>query len=218
MASSGSEVPSRTTERRSGKLRDRVERLLAVADVRVDGERPWDIQVNDDEFFERALTDGALGLGESYMDGWWECERLDEFICRILEARLETRVRPAKELWWVAKARLFNLQKRSRAFQVGRRHYDIGNELYQRMLDRRMTYSCGYWRDARTLDEAQEAKLDLVCRKLYVEPGMRVLDIGCGWGAMAKFAAERYGAEVVGITVSEEQAKLAREVCRGLPV
>lgn len=200
------------------RLRNRTERLLALADVRIDGERPWDIQVHDDALFERVLAEGALGLGESYMDGWWDCERLDEFICRILRAKLETRVRPAKELLWVARARLFNLQTPSLAFQIGKRHYDIGNELYKCMLDERLTYSCAYWKDATTLDAAQEAKLDLVCRKLHLEPGMRVLDIGCGWGGTAKFAAERYGVEVVGITVSEEQASLAREICRGLPI
>jgi cyclopropane-fatty-acyl-phospholipid synthase len=86
------------------------------------------------------------------------------------------------------------------------------------MLDRRMTYTCGYWKNARNLDEAQEAKLDLVCQKLDLKPGQTVLDIGCGWGSFAKFAAERYGAHVVGVTVSEEQMKLGKELCKGLPV
>jgi cyclopropane-fatty-acyl-phospholipid synthase len=113
---------------------------------------------------------------------------------------------------------LLNLQRRSRAFQIGERHYDIGHDLFSHMLDKRLIYSCGYWKNASTLDEAQEAKLDLVCRKLHLTPGMRVLDIGCGWGGTAKFAAERYGVEVVGVTVSEEQANFAKELCRGSPV
>jgi len=198
--------------------RQTVERLLSLADVRIDGDRPWDIQVHDEAFYARVLAEGALGLGESYMDGWWDCERLDELFRRVLLARLETKVRPRTELPSVIRARILNLQRRARAFRIGECHYDIGNELFRRMLDPLMIYSCGYWANASTLQEAQEAKLDLVCRKLGLRPGMRVLDIGCGWGGTAKYAAERYGVEVVGITVSEEQAKLAREMCRGLPV
>lgn len=208
---------ARTRISRAG-LRRRVERLLSLADVRIEGERPWDIQVHDERLYARVMAEGSLGLGESYMDGWWDCERLDEFFFRVLRARLDNRLRPTKELKWVARAKLVNLQSRSRAHEIGKRHYDIGNDLFQRMLDSRLIYSCGYWKNATTLEEAQEAKLDLVCRKLGLEHGMRVLDIGCGWGGMAKFAAERYGVEVLGITVSEEQVKFAQEVCRGLPV
>lgn len=202
----------------ASRLRGRIESLLALADVRIDGARPWDIGVHNERLYARVLAEGALGLGESYMDGWWDCERLDQFFQRILRARLDRRVRPTRELISVARAKLINLQKPSRAFEIGQRHYDIGNDLYERMLDARLIYSCGYWKNASTLDEAQEAKLDLVCRKLYLAPGMRVLDIGCGWGGTARFAAERYGVEVVGITVSEEQARYARDMCRGLPV
>jgi cyclopropane-fatty-acyl-phospholipid synthase len=152
------------------------------------------------------------------MDGWWDCERLDEFFCRILRAGLDTRNRPWSDALMALRARLLNLQAPARAFHIGKRHYDIGNDLYRRMLGERMIYSCGYWRNAATLDEAQEAKLDLVCRKLHLRPGMRLLDIGCGWGGTAKFAAERYQVSVVGITVSREQVKVGREVCKGLDV
>jgi len=199
-------------------LHETVKRLLSLADVRIDGDRPWDIQVHDEGLYARVLAEGALGLGESYMDGWWDCDQLDEFFHRVLSARIEANVRPSSELPSLVRARLLNLQKRTRAYQIGERHYDIGNDLFQRMLDPLMTYSCGYWKEAATLQEAQEAKLDLVCRKLGLQSGMRVLDIGCGWGGTAKFAAERHGVEVVGITVAQEQVKLAREMCRGLPV
>jgi cyclopropane-fatty-acyl-phospholipid synthase len=195
-----------------------VARLLAHADVVIDGDRPWDIHVHEDALYARVLREGSLGLGEAYMDGWWDCDRLDEFFHRILRAELDTKVKPSKLFWEVAKARLFNLQKPSRAFIIGKRHYDIGNELYVRMLDRRMNYSCGYWKDAENLDDAQEAKLDLIFKKLGLQSGMKLLDIGCGWGGAVKYAAARYGAEAVGITVSEEQARLARERCTGLPV
>jgi len=198
--------------------RHRIEKLLDRVDVEIDGDRPWDIQVRDERFYGRVLASGSLGLGEAYMDGWWDCERLDEFFYRVLRGRLDTQVRGWTQVWSVVQAGLFNLQKGARAFQIGQRHYDIGNELYRRMLDRRMIYSCGYWQDAANLDQAQEAKLDLVCRKLGLQEGMRVLDIGCGWGGTVRFAAERHGVEAVGITVSEEQVKVGRDLCRGLPV
>jgi cyclopropane-fatty-acyl-phospholipid synthase len=201
-----------------GSLRRRVEELLALADVEIGGSRPWDIQVHDERLYARVMAQGTLGLGESYMDGWWDVEVLDEFFHRVLRAKLEDRIRPLADGVRALRARAINLQRSSRAFEIGRRHYDIGNDLYRCMLDGRMMYSCGYWKDARSLDEAQEAKLDLVCRKLGLRPGMRVLDIGCGWGGAVRFAAERYGAEAVGITVSEEQVMLAREVCEGLSV
>ncbi|UCC71293.1 MAG: cyclopropane fatty acyl phospholipid synthase [Gemmatimonadota bacterium] len=199
-------------------LRRRVEELLAHADVEVGGSRPWDIRVHDARLYARVMAQGSLGLGESYMDGWWDCDRLDELFYRIVRAGLEYEVRPLADGLRALRARVINLQSPSRAFQIGRRHYDIGNDLYRCMLDRRMIYSCGYWKDAMTLDEAQEAKLDLVCRKLGLRPGMRVLDIGCGWGGAAKFAAEGFDVEVVGITVSEEQVRLARDSCEGLPI
>lgn len=201
-----------------GSCRQKTEELLVLADVRLDGDRPWDIQVHEDRFYARVLAWGSLGLGESYMAGWWDCEQLDEFFHRVLWGSLDTQVGEWAQLFPALKAKLFNAQMRSRAFRIGRRHYDIGNELYKRMLGPRMIYSGAYWKDATDLREAQEAKLDLVCRKLGLEAGMRLLDIGCGWGGTARFAAERYGVEVVGTTVSEEQVRSGREVCQGLPV
>ncbi len=192
--------------------------LLALADIEIGGSRPWDIRVFNDDFYPAVASRGSLALGESYMDGWWDCPRLDQFFFRVLRAGLDDQVKSWHWLYDALKARLCNLQKPSRAFTVGRHHYDIGNDLYRRMLDRHMIYSCGYWEEAETLDQAQEAKLDLVCRKLRLQPGMRLLDIGCGWGGTARYAAERYGVEVVGVTVSTQQAVLGKEQCRGLPV
>ena len=193
--------------------------LLAEAGVEVNGSHPWDIQVRDDRFYDRVLREVELGLGEAYMDGWWDCRAIDQFTARVLRARLDQKIRGSwKIIWHILRSRLFNLQSRSRAFEVGEEHYDLGNDLYRAMLDKRLNYTCGYWREADNLDQAQEAKLDLVCRKIGLEPGMKVLDIGCGVGAFAKFAAEEYGAEVVGVTVSLEQVKLGNERCQGLPV
>ncbi|MEX2608405.1 MAG: cyclopropane fatty acyl phospholipid synthase [Gemmatimonadota bacterium] len=201
------------------RFRALVEDLLDKAEITVDGPNRWDIQVKDPRLFRRVLTKGELGLGEAYMDGWWEADQLDEFIARVLRARLDREVRRSwSTLMTVVMARTLNLQSRRRAFEIGERHYDRGNELFRNMLDARMNYSCAYWEDAYSLDEAQEQKLELICQKLELEPGMRVLDIGCGWGAFGRYAAERYGVEVLGVTVSKEQVELGRRLCEGLPV
>lgn len=192
--------------------------LLARAEIAWNGSNPWDIRVRDPDFARRVLTQGSIGAGESYMDGQWDCERLDEMLFRVIKAGIDRSLPNFRELWAAFVARLVNPQTPTRAFRVGEQHYDIGDDLYVRMLDRRMIYSCAYWKCATTLDEAQEAKLDLVCRKLQLKPGMRVLDIGCGWGGAAQFAAQRYGVSVVGLTISRNQAATASERCKGLSV
>ncbi len=196
-----------------------VRELLSRAGITVGGDAPHDLAVHDKRFYTRVLRDGSLGFGESYVEGWWDSAALDQTITKILAARLDALVRESwPMLAHVIRAKVLNLQSVVRAFEVGEKHYDVGNDLYEAMLDRRMLYTCAYWKDTSTLDEAQEAKLDLVCRKLALRPGMKVLDLGCGWGGFAKFAAESYGAEVVGYTVSKEQVALARTRCAGLPV
>ncbi len=199
-------------------MQDTLRNLLAQADIQIDGDRPWDIHVRNPRFYRRILGSGSLGLGESYVDGWWDCQALDQCLAKILKARLDEKVSSLRERLHTLVARLMNQQRKARAFEIGERHYDIGNDLYKKMLDKRMVYSCGYWKKAATLDEAQEAKLELICQKVQLQPGMRVLDIGCGWGSFAKYAAQQYQVEVVGITVSKEQQILADGLCRGLPV
>lgn len=193
--------------------------MLAQADVTINGNRPWDITVHNKDLYTRVMQQGSLGLGEAYMDGWWDCRALDQFFYKILSADLDSKI----QLNWtiissIITAKLLNLQSKERAFEVGEKHYDISNNLFKSMLDARMVYSCGYWKNVINLDQAQEQKLDLLCKKLQLKPGMRVLDIGCGWGGFAHYAAQHYGVEVVGITVSQEQAQHARETSQGLPV
>lgn len=196
-----------------------VRELLDGTDVVLGGDRPDAIHVHDRRFFTRMLRDGALGFGEAYMDGLWDCDALDVLIDKLVRCKLDVQVRSNwARAYHVLKARALNLQQGARAFQVGQEHYDLGNDLYSAMLDARMVYTCAYWRDAGDLDAAQEAKLDLVCRKLGLRPGMRVLELGCGWGSFAAFAAERYGVTVDGYTVSREQVEHGRERCAGLPV
>lgn len=199
--------------------------ILRVADIEVNGNRPWDIRVNNPEFYRRVLNRGSLGLGESYMDRWWDCDRLDEFFCRLLRANLEKKARSYLNLrtkvkigFNILKASFSNQQNFSKSRRVAEQHYDLGNHLFEKMLGKTMAYSCGYWKTSKTLDEAQGAKFDLICRKLGLKPGMSVLDIGCGFGSFAEYAAKEYGSKVLGITLSKEQAKASIERCRGLDV
>jgi len=194
--------------------KEQVRKLLKHAGVVIDGRNPWDIKVHDERLYAKVLGHGALGLGESYMDGWWDCEKLDELFDRVLAAQLDRRVTAGLALHGL-KHRVFNLQ-RYRPFHIGEAHYDLDNDLYQAMLGRRMVYTCGYWKNASNLDAAQESKLELVCRKIGLKRGDRVLDIGGGWGSFAKYASQKYGASVVAITVSKNQVALGRELCKGL--
>jgi cyclopropane-fatty-acyl-phospholipid synthase len=211
-------APGREGGRRVVRDRESLQRLLQGADIAFDGHRPWDIEIHDPRTFEAILARGSLGAGESYMEGWWDCAALDEMFARVLGSRLQLRLNRAAELRTALLAVLRNPQSIRRSRQVARQHYDIGDDLYAAMLDPRMMYSCAYWQEGDTLAAAQERKLDLICRKLRLQPGMRVLDIGCGWGGAAQFAAERYGVEVVGCTISTHQAEAARQRCAGLPV
>lgn len=196
----------------------KVDEILARVGIRPGGSNPWDLQVYDDRFYQRLLSGGSLAAGESYMDGWWDAEALDELCTRVHGANLATKVGAWTTLWLALKGRLFNRQTRLRSAEVARSHYDLGNEIYQAMLDRRMQYTCAYWKDATTLDQAQENKLNLICRKIQLKPGMTVLELGGGFGGLAHFIASEYGCRVVSYNISVEQVAYAREWCAGLPV
>jgi cyclopropane-fatty-acyl-phospholipid synthase len=195
--------------------------LLELADVRFNGDRPWDIQVLDASFYPRLLSGGSLAFGESYLDGLWDSGSLDELFHRLMRWDIDEKFAgwfKFRLLGEYLRRSLFNLQSSRRAFQVGEQHYDIGNDIFEAMLDSRMNYSCGYWEYADNLEDAQRHKLDLICRKLQLKPGDRLLEIGCGWGGLMHHAAKHYDVEVVGVTVSREQQKLAQARCEGLSV
>lgn len=196
-----------------------VTELLAGADVAIDGPQPWDIQAKDERLFARVLQDKNLGLGESYMEGWWDCGQVDGMICRLLRGGLEEKIRGSlRHLMRFLPAVLFNLQSGSRSRMIAGRHYDLGNDLFFSFLDPYNQYSCGYFRDTDDLNAAQLKKLEMICRKLNLSPGDHLLDIGCGWGGLARYAAEKYSCQVTAVNISEEQLRYAREFCRGLPV
>lgn len=220
--------------------------LLAQADIKIntdDPSRQWDIQVHKSEFYDRAIRGGTLAFGRSYMEGWWDCQDLTDFFTKVLEVRLEDKVSGIMALLnsyragglneegkasvkMIYNAWLNNPQDNDGSLKVGTTHYDAGNDLFQAMLGESMTYTCGYWQKseqglwkaAETLEEAQDHKLDMICKKLDLEAEDTVLDIGCGFGSFAKYAAEKYGAKVVGITISQEQLDFAKEDCKDLDV
>ena len=199
--------------------KETIRKILAAADVRIDGERAWDIRVRNEQFYERVLSGGSLGLGESYMDGWWETEALDQCIFRIVRAGLNTSLVPrfSAAMAWL-KSTLLNLQSKRRAPGNIHRHYDLSTRLYLSFLDPYNQYTCGYFKSVDDLNKAQEQKLELICKKLRITSADEVLDIGCGWGGFAKLASERYGCHVTGITISDEQFEYARNYTRDLPV
>lgn len=197
----------------------RVKELLSLADIKVGGSRPQDITVLDKRLYTRLIRYRELGLGESYMDGWWECKNIDQLITKLLTSNIRDNIKVSPSLLLATlPSVLFNNQSVNHARRNAEHHYNIGNDLYERMLGERMIYSCAYWKNSRTLDQAQENKLDLICRKLQLKKGMKILDIGCGWGGFAKFAATKYGVAVTGITPASEQVKIAKAETKGLPV
>lgn len=198
--------------------RELIQNILTPMDITLGGDNPWDIKVNSPEVYGRVLKDGLLGAGESYMRGEWDCSDIPQLVAKVYEGNVEAHLRRNPMLLFkIAWQRFAGGYGKAQALEVGRRHYDLSNDLFQAMLGDRLVYTCGYWKDAKTLEEAQEAKLDLVARKVGLKEGMRVLDIGGGWGSFAEFVAQ-CGVSVVNITVSKEQVALANERTRGLPV
>src|SRR5207249_42508 len=201
------------------RAQDVITNLLAFADIRINGDRAWDIHVHDPRFFSRVLASGTLGFGESYMDGWWDCDALDEMCCRAIRAGLDKRFEfRLRNVWALLTALLANQQTPRRSRKVGRVHYDLSNDFFEAMLDPNMQYSCALFAEGDDLASAQLRKLDWICQRLRLRPGLRLLDIGCGWRGLARYAARNYGCQVVGITISQEQCRYAQRWCRGLDV
>jgi len=195
-----------------------VQEFFNIAGIKINGEKPYDIKVHNPKFYSRLLSGGSLAMGESYMDGWWDVEKLDEFIFKLLSVKLDKKIITPRHFISIVNSKMANMQTLSRSKKVAELHYDLNNDFYEKMLDKQMQYTCGYWKNAKNLDEAQEHKLDLVCKKLQLKPGEKVLELGCGWGGFSKYAAEKYGCHVTAYNISKEQIKYGREKCKDLPV
>jgi cyclopropane-fatty-acyl-phospholipid synthase len=195
-----------------------LENLLEGSGVRVNGDRPWDIRVNRERLFRRALR-GSLGIGEAYIDGDWDCDALDELFRRVLSSNVQQKplVRAASALKRL-QSRLTNLQTRRRSRAVAEEHYDLDHRMYALFLGPWNQYTCCFFDGTQDLESAEVAKLEMLCDKLELRRGDRLLDIGCGWGGLAKYAAATRGCEVTGITLSDEQLRFASDFTRGLPV
>jgi cyclopropane-fatty-acyl-phospholipid synthase len=196
-----------------------IEEKLKKLGIGTNGENPWDLNIHDRRTLDAVLREQSIGAGESYMKGWWDCEKLDELFFRFCQNKGEKEFYAG---WKVSLIRLrntlINQQSRRRAAMVAKEHYNIGNKLYEKMLGKSMAYTCGFWKDAKSLDEAQFKKYDLICKKLYLQPHDKVLELGCGWGGLAKYMAENYGCEVVAIDIGTESSRYAKEACKNLPV
>lgn len=204
---------------RKDAARNYVENILAMANVQFNGNRPWDIKIINERMPQRLLADGSLGLGESYMEGWWECKRLDELSYHLCLAKLEKKVQwNLLHFLSVLSAKIFNYQSKKLANQVASQHYDLNNQLFEAMLGPSMAYSCAYWRDAKDLTAAQLAKYELICKKLQLTSQDSLLDVGCGWGGLAAYAAEHYGCQVTAISIAEKQISYAKARFRSLPI
>jgi cyclopropane-fatty-acyl-phospholipid synthase len=196
-----------------------IDSLLDHAGIKTGGKNPWDITVHDNRFYKKVITQGSIGLGEAYMDGWWDCGQLDNFFFRIIKNKVDEKVKiNVRTISGKVITRLVNRQSKKRLTKDIKKHYDLGNELFLSFLDPNLQYSCAYYKNTSDLNKAQEQKLELICKKLNLSSNDKVLDIGCGWGGFAKYAASKYGCHVTGINISDEQVKYARENCKGLPV
>lgn len=194
---------------------------LAQAGITINGTNPWDLIVKDDRFYARTAIGGSLGLGDSYAEGLITCEDIGALQQRWIAADTHPPgprwPRNPAEAWIRLKMLMSNQQNIERSRDVGKFHYDIGNDLYRRMLGPTMAYSCGYWAgikyatDALALDQAQRNKYQIICEKLNLRWGMRVLEIGCGSGGFAAYAAREYGVDIVGVSISKEQIAYAQQ-------
>ena len=200
-----------------------INKIFKDAGIEINGSNEWDIKINNDKIYDDILKKGKIAFGEGYINKLWDCNRIDILVSKILKHDIESHLSKKDILKISANIgmkNILNMQSINRAKRDVPFHYDIGNDLYENMLDKRLTYTCAYWDGAENLDQAQEKKMDLICRKLDLKPGERLLDIGCGWASFINYAAENYGVICDGLTLSQEQMKLGKKIAneKGLDV
>lgn len=202
-------------------MKNKVDEILDEIGVTINGDKPYDIQIHNKRFLTKMLVSSSPSTvaGEAYMNGDWDCEQIDELFYRICRKELELKLYPKLGTWlYYLKNAMFNQQNPRKSREVAVQHYNLSNRLYELMLGKSMAYTCSYWKNAHSLDEAQFDKYDLICKKLHLKPGEKVLELGCGWGGLAKYMAEKYGCEVFAFDIGEGPSSYAKEFCKNLPV
>lgn len=203
----------------NNKATANIMKILDEADIQINGNRPWDIKIHNPKTLQRVWKQQSIGLGESYMEEWWDVEKIDEFFYKLFR---HGNIKKVYGGWAVLSGILrfliINQQTKLRSLRVAKQHYNLGNDLYEHMLGDSMAYTCAYWKDAPTLNAAQYAKYDLICRKLQLQPGDKVLELGCGWGGFSRYAAQNYQCEMTAVNIASEQMKYAAKICQNLPV
>lgn len=200
-------------------MKNLLQKILDESGVTLNGNKPYDIKVLDNRFYKHFFMNPSLGAGEGFMEGWWTCNQLDELFFRVIH---HVKTNKLYNTWKIMLVRfinsIINQQTRGKSLKVANQHYNLDNSLYINMLGPSMAYTCAYWRNATTLDQAQYDKFDLICRKIDLRPGDKVLELGCGWGSFAKFAAEKYGCQIAAVNISSEQINYAKQAGKGLPI
>lgn len=200
-------------------LAETIQKKLEKAGITINGPNAWDIHVHDKRWFRRVLLEKNLGLGESYMDGWWDCKRIDEMIYRLLRSGIENEIKGGlRYLLHFLPGLIFNLQSKTRSRIIAERHYDLDNDLFLSFLDSNCQYSCAYFYETDDLEQAQRQKLELIARKLNLSKNDHLLDIGCGWGGLARYFAKNFGCKITAVNISRQQLQYAKKICQGLPV
>lgn len=192
--------------------------LLREANIEPNGASPWDPQIKDERFYRTVLLRGSVGLGDAYLNGWWECADISGFILRIIKSGIHLRVPRVDIFLRRLRFGLIDAQNRIRSKRVAELHYDEDPYIFEVMLGSTNSYTCARWKGVITLDAAQQQKMDLLCKKAGLSSGMTVLDIGSGWGGFLAYAAERYQVRGIGLTISKTQLDYARKRYGNLPV
>jgi cyclopropane-fatty-acyl-phospholipid synthase len=182
-------------------------RVLSRAGITVNGCHAWDIQVHDEQFFDCLYRSASEGLGDSYVQGFWDSDDLTETLGRFIAIGGRSALKGP-----IAHNMQTTESEQKKSLEVVDSHYESKNGLYSNMLDPYMQYSCALWDDdTHNLQEAQIKKMRLIGQKLELQPGDHVLDIGCGWGGLPKFLSETFGCRVTGINLAEHHIDYANQ-------
>lgn len=201
----------------STDLEKQVKEIISnTTKITINQKSSLNISVANSDFYRKVINKGELGLAESFMDGDWTTDNLYGVLLELQKNRDKISKHIKSNMFQILLFKIyyciFRTNTRDTVKNNVSHHYDIGNDLYRKQLGRTMQYTCAYYHKSKmTLNQAQDAKMKLIAKKLDLQPGMSVLDIGCGFGALAYYLVKRYSVKVLGVTLSEEQIKYANK-------